>query len=261
MQKRETQVGVLDKAIAILQVFSREETMLTPHEIATRTHLALPTVYRLAQALSIHGFLEQEGHSFRLGTALLRLGSMASEAHDLRRESLPHMHRVHTCTGESIEVHVRQNDAHVVLDVIPGRYPVRYLVLPGTSFPLHQGAIGQVLLAWLPPEEREVLVARSVERWGSTVPVDLPHLRTEWEEVRTQGWSVSEQEPEPGTVAIAAPLFNASEEVEGALALVAAAVHETQPWLLLVCEAATHISHLRGYQGKGKGDEGLSGPG
>ncbi len=47
MQKRETLVGVLDKAIAILQVFSPEETILTPRERANRTHLSLPTVYRL----------------------------------------------------------------------------------------------------------------------------------------------------------------------------------------------------------------------
>jgi len=74
MQKRETQVGVLDKAIANLQVFSREETMLTPREMATRTHLSLPTVYRLAQALSRHGLLEQDGQYFRLGMELLRQG-------------------------------------------------------------------------------------------------------------------------------------------------------------------------------------------
>src|SRR5258706_15558979 len=107
MQKRETQVGVLDKALAILQVFSREETMLTPREMATRTHLSLPTVYRLAQALSTHGLLEQDEQHFRLGMELLRLGSLAAEANDLRHQSLPHMRRLNACTGESSEMHVR----------------------------------------------------------------------------------------------------------------------------------------------------------
>src|SRR5258705_5668377 len=113
MQKRETQVGVLDKALAILQVFSREETMLIPREMATRTHLSLPTVYRLAQALGTHGLLEQDGQHFRLGMTLLRLGSLVAEASDLRRQSLPHMHWLNARTGESIELHVRQNDAQV----------------------------------------------------------------------------------------------------------------------------------------------------
>jgi IclR family acetate operon transcriptional repressor len=182
--------------------------MLTPREMATRTHLSLPTVYRLAQALSTHGLLEQDGQYFLLGMTLLRLGSLVAEASDLRRQSLPHMHWLNAHTGESIELHVRQHDAHVALEVVPGRQTLRYLVLPGASFPLHQGAIGQVLLAWLPPEEREVLAARSVERWSGTAPGDLPRMHAEWERGRNQGWSVSEHEPDPGIVAIAAPIFN-----------------------------------------------------
>ena len=78
MQKRKTGVGVLDKAMAILLAFSREETVLTPAEIATRRHLSLPTVYRLAHALSAHDLLEQDGQHFRLGMMPLRLGSLVA---------------------------------------------------------------------------------------------------------------------------------------------------------------------------------------
>jgi IclR family transcriptional regulator, KDG regulon repressor len=252
MQERETQVGVLDKVMAILQIFSREETMLTPREIAARTHLSLPTVYRLVQALSAHGFLEQEEQHFRLGVTLLRLGSLVAEANDLRRLALPHMHRVNARTGESVELHVRQNDASVALEVVSGRQLLRHVVSPGTAFPLHRGAIGTVLLARLPPNRREVLIARSAERWGGT-PLDLPRLHAEWEEARTQGWSISEHEPDAGVTAIAAPLFNASEGVEAALALVAPAGHclsqQRQQWRPLVREAAAHISQAQGYQG------------
>ena len=46
MQKRETLVGVLDKAIAILQVFSPEETILTP------TREGKPNASLLAHCLS-----------------------------------------------------------------------------------------------------------------------------------------------------------------------------------------------------------------
>jgi hypothetical protein len=52
----------------------------------------------------------------------------------------------------------------------------------------------------------------------------------EWERVRTQGWSVSEHEPDPGIVAIAAPIFNVQGGVEGVLALVAAGGICTMMW-------------------------------
>ncbi len=214
--------------------------------------LSLPTVYRLAQALSVHGLLEQEEQHFRLGVGLLRLGNLVAEANDLRRVALSHMYQLNACTGESIELHGRQKDAHVALAVVPGTQTLRHMVSPGTAFPLHRGAIGVVLLAWLPPEEREVLVARSAERWGGT-SVDLLSLTAAWEEARTQGWSMSEHEPDAGVLAIAAPLFNAHGEGVGALALVAPAGHllsqERQQWPPLVREAAAHISQGKGYHG------------
>ena len=57
MQEQEKSVGVLNRAMRILLVFSREETSLTAREIVPRAQLALPTVYRLAQALSSYGRL------------------------------------------------------------------------------------------------------------------------------------------------------------------------------------------------------------
>lgn len=252
MQERETLVGVFDKAMAILQVFSREETMLTPREMAARTHLSLPTIYRLAQALGVHGLLEQEGQHFRLGVELLRLGNLVAEADDLRRVALSQMDQLNARTGESIELHVRQNDAHIALAGVPGRHLLCHIVSPGAAFPLHRGAIGAVLLAWLPTEEREALVARSAERWGGT-SVDLPSVAVTWEEARSQGWSMSEHEPDDGVLAIAAPLFDVHGEPVGALALMAPAgrslSQQRQQWPLLVREAAARISQAQGYHG------------
>jgi IclR family KDG regulon transcriptional repressor len=177
MQEQETSVGVLDKAMTILLVFSCEETSLTAREIAVRAHLALPTVYRLAQALSSYGLLQQEQQHFRLGVTLLRLGGLVAEASDLRHQALPSMHWLNAQTAESIELHVRKHDAHVALEVVPGRQLLRHSVSPGTAFPLHLGTIGTVLLAWLPAEGRDVLAVRSAKRWGDISAVDLPHLR------------------------------------------------------------------------------------
>lgn len=70
-----TKVGVLDKAMAVLQAFERGDVALHPKDVAARTGLPLPTVYRLLQALEGHGMLEaNDGSRYRLGIALLRLG-------------------------------------------------------------------------------------------------------------------------------------------------------------------------------------------
>lgn len=83
--------------------------------------------------------------------------------------------------------------------------------------------------------------------------MDLPRLRAEWEEARAQEWSISEDEPDAGVLAMAAPLFNAQGEGVGAFALVAPAGYllsqERRQWPPLVHEAAAHISQTQGYQG------------
>src|SRR6266567_4687245 len=79
LEARETRVGVLDKAMSILSAYSRGDLALSPLEIATRTGLPLPTVYRLAQALSEHGLLMKDGQRFRLGMTLLRMGMLVAE--------------------------------------------------------------------------------------------------------------------------------------------------------------------------------------
>src|SRR5467141_3325495 len=111
LEARETRVGVLDKAVTILSVFSRGDLALSPLEIATRTGLPLPTVYRLAQALSEHGLLMKDGQSFRLGMTLLRLGMLVAESIDVRRQALQHLKWLNEQTEENAELHIRHEAA------------------------------------------------------------------------------------------------------------------------------------------------------
>lgn len=126
MPERERYNGVLEKAIAILHVFSCEEPSLSPRVIAARTHLPLPTIYRLAHALSQHGLLEQEGQQFRPGVTLLRLGWLVAEGNDLRRRSLPYLHWLNEQTQENAELHIRQAETHIAIAVLPGTQRLRY---------------------------------------------------------------------------------------------------------------------------------------
>ncbi|HEY7413972.1 MAG TPA: helix-turn-helix domain-containing protein, partial [Ktedonobacteraceae bacterium] len=104
LDTRETRVGVLDKAMTILLVFNRGDQALSPQEIAEQTDMPLPTVYRLAQALSEHGLLMKEGTRFRLGMTLLRLGMLVAEGVDVRQRAIRHLKWLNEQTGENTEL-------------------------------------------------------------------------------------------------------------------------------------------------------------
>src|SRR5918999_4911079 len=108
-----TKVGVLDKAMAILHVFPRGDGALGPREIAARTGVSLPTVYRLARALEEHGLLRKEGERFKLGLTLMHLGARVAQSIELRRDIVPHLEWLSERTGESAELHIRREEARI----------------------------------------------------------------------------------------------------------------------------------------------------
>ncbi len=251
-QSATTSVGVLDKAMTVLLTFSRSAQALTPQEIAQRTGLALPTVYRLTQALVAHGLLEKDGQRFRLGLELLRLGALVSEGLDLRRAVLPALRWLNERTGENAELYIRQGGHRLSIEAVLSAQNLRPIVNLGESLPLHAGAAGKVLLAWLPVDEREHLAQLSAQRFPE-IPLDLSLLRTQLENVRQRGWYASESERAAELGALASPIFSMSGMVVGALTLVAPAsrlgMREVAAYVPLIVEAAERASRALGYVG------------
>ncbi|MBX5451059.1 MAG: IclR family transcriptional regulator [Thermogemmatispora sp.] len=257
-EARATRVGVLDKAMAILGAFPRGESALLPQEIAERTGLPLPTVYRLAQALAEHGLLMKEGSRFRLGLTLLRLGLLVAESMDVRRQALPHLTWLNSQTEENAELHIRQQETRVVIEVVRSPHNLRPFADIGAPLPLHRGAAGKVLLAWLAEEERRALARASHERFDREQvrgerSWDEGAFLAELEQVRRQGWAYSEGERVSGVAGLAAPIFDRRGQVAAALTLVAPAARlgpqQRERAIPLVCEAARRASYDMGHPG------------
>jgi DNA-binding IclR family transcriptional regulator len=249
----ETRVGVLDKAIAILWAFRGGNDTLNPRDIAGRTGISLPTVYRLARALEEHGLLKKEGERFKLGLALVHLGTRAAQGIELRREIGPHLEWLSECTGENAELHVRREEARIPIELAQSSQDLRPFVEIGAPLPLHLGAAGKVLLAWLPETEQASLAAASAARFGGTGTFDAGALRERLGRVRMEGWAASDGERSPGVAAIAAPVFGVEGKVEGALLLSAPSVRlparQRRKFVPLVREAAARASGSVGYDG------------
>jgi DNA-binding IclR family transcriptional regulator len=248
-----TGVGVLDKAMAIIRVFPRGDVYFSPREISARTGFPAPTVYRLTRALEEHGLLEKEGECFKLGLALLHLGARVAGGIDLRREVMPHLEWLSERTGENAELHIRRDEARVPVELVRSSQNLRPFVEIGAPLPLHLGAAGKVLLAWLPEEEQGSLGAASAVRFGGTEVFDTETLRETLTRVRMEGWAASDGERSPGVAAIAAPVFGVGGEVEGALLLSAPSARlparPRRKFVPLVREAAARASIDLGYDG------------
>ncbi|HEY0756487.1 MAG TPA: IclR family transcriptional regulator [Ktedonobacteraceae bacterium] len=254
----DTKVGVLDKAMRILYAFSGGDVSLTPQQIAKKTGIQLPTVYRLAQVLNEHGWLVKKGQQYRLGMTLLRLGAKVAEGIDVRSCALPHLRWLRDQTNENAELFIRFNESRIAIEVALSPHNLRVFVEIGTTVPLHVGAAGKVLLAWLSDIEQRELIKASVTRYTNHPVADLQELKAKVEYTRQAGWVASEGERADGLSAIAAPIFNVNSEVAAAMTLVVPTVRlgskEREAHIPLVREAARRTSFDMGYSMNGTND-------
>lgn len=254
-----TKVAVVDKAVAVLRAYRQGETTLEPRAVAERAGISLPTAYRLMQSLAAHGFLEKEGPGYRLGLSLLHLGSQVAQSIDLRRVAVPHLTWLNGKTGENAELHVRRGETRVPVEQVLSSQNLRPFVQIGEAMPLHVGASGSVLLAWLTAAEAAEFGAASVERFGGIGPFDVGALRRRLDHVREQGWADSDGERSHGVAAVSAPVRDLTGDVAGAVVLSGPSVRLTDEararFASLVVEAARRTSLDAGYAETGSADE------
>lgn len=214
-----SEVGVLDKVMAILQSFTNGSARLQPAQVAAKLGIAPPTAYRLMKSMAEHGLLEHDAQGYRLGVVLLHLGSRVADGLDLNHLARPHLEWLRDQTSENAELHLLHGCNRVPIEVMASRQNLRPMGQVGVPFPLHGGASAKVLLAWLEPQERQSLVMASHERDSSARPFDFTGWERQLARTRKQGWAESDGERESGVSSIAAPIRDRVGAVVAAMVL------------------------------------------
>jgi DNA-binding IclR family transcriptional regulator len=139
----------VQRAVAILGVFSEGEPELSLKSISARTGLPVSTAYRLAQALQHSGLLERsdDGRSYRIGTGLVALTAPA--LHRLNVQTLaPQLHSL----AADIEITASFGiaEADDMFTVFSARPVTRFCghQLPGSRQSLAHSAMGMAVLAF-----------------------------------------------------------------------------------------------------------------
>src|SRR5207247_2865726 len=93
----------------------------------------------------------------------------------------------------------------VYIDQLVSPQEIKLAVELGRPFPLHAGATGRAILAFLPDGAREALLAEPLERLTPETVVDPVGLGILLAGVRGAGLAVSRSERREGAAAVAAP--------------------------------------------------------
>jgi len=212
-------IQTVQRAAAILTALS-ERTRLGVADLAEELGLPKGTVRGLLRTLQAQGLVEHEREtgSFRLGAALLTMGSSYLEGNELRQRSFGWADGLAARTRADVWIGT-PHDARVLIVHHAATSPNgRHAVAIGLLLPVHATAMGKVLLAGGPHLRAAVQRAGLCAYTEATI-TDPARLDRELARVREQGWGLAIGELTDDQVSIAAPIGDRLNPAVGAIAI------------------------------------------
>jgi DNA-binding IclR family transcriptional regulator len=214
-------VQTIVKAVAILDALGQRPDA-SAKEIAEYLGEPRSSVYRMLSTLRNLGFVDSgsTNGTYRLGLKLLELGSIVQATIDVRSTALPIMQAIHDETGETVFLCVRRGDAAVCIERLTGRFVTSLALQLGGSLPLHVGAAPQTLLAFAPREDwLQYLAERELEAFTPRTLVTAEAIIARLEQIRNDGWAISDGDVTTGFAALGAPILDRSGHICAALSI------------------------------------------
>ena len=192
-------VEAVNRALSILAAFKPGDDGLTLTELALRTGYYKSTILRLNVSLERYGHLRRLADGrYAIGQEPGRLAQLYQASFRIGDIVVPLLKELAKKSDETASFYVRDGNARICLHRVEAERAVRIFLREGDRLPLDRGASGTVLRAC-----------------DATAPKGDAALA----KIRAQLWAASFGERDADTASVAAPVFGASLELRGALAL------------------------------------------
>jgi DNA-binding IclR family transcriptional regulator len=210
-------VAAVERAIAVLDALSDGSAELGTNEIARRTGINASTVSRLLATLANARLVEHVPATgrYRLGPRLLQLGSLVLGRVDLRDVARPHLQELARSTGMTATLSAPGERDAVTVDFVQSDATVQSVARVGRPSIGHATAAGKVLLAFSDAE----VPAGDLKPYTRRTITDPVRLDAELARVARQGYAEATGERELDLNAIAAPVYDADDELAGIVGL------------------------------------------
>jgi DNA-binding IclR family transcriptional regulator len=214
-------VEAVERALTVLNSFQADKPVMTLAEIAAATGFYKSTILRLTASLERLGYLvRDETGVFRLGPALVRLGSIYRAGFNLGEAIRPELRRLVTATGETASFYVREGQFRVCLFRHNSPHSARHHLDEGAALPMTAGASAHVLQAFSdasPAGAKTASAKTASAKPASVKPASAKSAKIKAVQERRHYISLGERDPHVASVAV--PVFDLAGHFRGALAV------------------------------------------
>lgn len=214
-------INSVDNALHLIQML-RDRGEVRIHQAAKELGVAESTVHRLMAMLVYRGFaVQDDARVYRPGQAVGVGPAGVVWSRELIDIVAPHMHRLCTQTGETINLIIRVGTNLHVLWSVEGSKMLRVVQREGVVMPARSSAAGMVLLADLPADQlrrlyQEVNAEFEDSRMGDE---EFAEFVRKLSRRRRAGHVVSHEAVEVGVSALALPLRDADGRAVAAVGI------------------------------------------
>ena len=188
-------------------------------DLANRTGLNISTCHHLLATLIKRGFAAKVPgrRLYALGPRICFLSHACLQV-DLPRRAQPYLEAINRATGETVHLAALQGDTISVLAVREARHAVRVDTGKlGKVEAAHATSIGKAILAWLPEDEIQRILAGGLKRFTEHTITDMPALLESLRKVRRNGYAIDREEHLPGVICVGAAIRDQVGTVIGAI--------------------------------------------
>ncbi|WP_336487583.1 IclR family transcriptional regulator [Methylobacterium nigriterrae] len=236
-------VRALDRGLALLRAFTAYRPRQTLTQLAAASGLDKGTARRLLHTLSRAGFVTHDPRTglYGLTITVLELAAAVETGRDLQEVAAPFLAELAERTRATAFLWIHHDAAALCVGRVrmptPGVEATWSTV--GTRVPMNSGAGPRILLAHLPPGERDAALARPLPRRTPASQTDPDRLRDEAGRMREQGFELAVDDFVMGLSGLGVPVFDRSGALAGALSIT------TPTEALTRSTPAEPLAHLR----------------
>ncbi len=210
-------VQSIDRAFSLLEEITRKPAGIS--DLARSVDLPTSTVARLLYTLEDLGAIVRtaDDTTYQIGPALLTMATTVDPTQSLLAVAQPHLLDLVEALGETVGLSIPAGyDVHYIGEA-DSPHPVQIRDWTGVSLPMHVVPAGLVILSQWPNDAVDRFLDRPLDRFTSKTVIDPEQILPRLEVARRQGYLWAHEEFSEGINSVAAPLYNNTGVVMGAL--------------------------------------------
>lgn len=216
-------VQSINRAFDILELFISDGPKLGVSQIAQKLDVNKSSISRIMTTLESKNYVKKEnaGRKYQLASKVLDLARVYKDNVDLKELGLKYLKDINDITEETTHLDIVEGDKRISIASLESKRPIKVVIAKNNqAIPIHAGAAGKVLLAHLPENiVNQIIAENELPRYSKNTITDKFLLFQELKIIREEGVAFSESEFTDYVCSVAAPVKDYLERVIGAIAV------------------------------------------